>query len=187
MSVDQPVKLRIPVRKCRAATRVYSTNRRSRCTCSRSTPSRASSPPCYLDPQEFSHLEPMAAAAQADLGRAGVTDQIGRCRPPRGTGTKSTWTSSLPIADANVLVSAALARSPQAPSVRILDLALSGELDLITCALLHSDRRSSLSSPRPRLRKYFEADEPRRARDRSQSRGDRLRRPRTSRDPTTTP
>ncbi|MGO9902856.1 MAG: PIN domain-containing protein [Solirubrobacteraceae bacterium] len=46
------------------------------------------------------------------------------------------------VADANVLVSAALARSPQAPSVLILDLALSGELDLITCPLLLSDQRS---------------------------------------------
>lgn len=49
-----------------------------------------------------------------------------------------------------------LARAPQAPSVLILDLALSGALDLITCPLLLSG--ISLVLGRPRLRPYFESD-----------------------------
>ena len=36
------------------------------------------------------------------------------------------------IADANVLVSAALTRSPQAPSALTLDAALTGRIELIT-------------------------------------------------------
>jgi predicted nucleic acid-binding protein len=40
------------------------------------------------------------------------------------------------VADANVLISAALARSPQATSVRTLDAALDGRLELITSPLL---------------------------------------------------
>jgi hypothetical protein len=40
------------------------------------------------------------------------------------------------VADANVLISAALARSPNAPSVVILDAALHSRLELITSPLL---------------------------------------------------
>ena len=40
------------------------------------------------------------------------------------------------VADANVLVSAALARSPQAPSVLTLDAALDGRVELVTSPLL---------------------------------------------------
>jgi hypothetical protein len=40
------------------------------------------------------------------------------------------------VADANVLVSAALARSPQAPSVLTLDAALDGRIELVTSPLL---------------------------------------------------
>lgn len=40
------------------------------------------------------------------------------------------------VADANVLISAALGRSPDAPSVVTLDAALDGRLELITSPLL---------------------------------------------------
>lgn len=40
------------------------------------------------------------------------------------------------VADANVLISAALARSPKAPSVLTLDAALDRRLELITSPLL---------------------------------------------------
>ena len=40
------------------------------------------------------------------------------------------------VADANVLISAALARSPDAPSVLVLDAALDGRVELITSPLL---------------------------------------------------
>ena len=36
------------------------------------------------------------------------------------------------VADANVLISAALARSPNVPSVQTLDAALNGRLELVT-------------------------------------------------------
>jgi putative PIN family toxin of toxin-antitoxin system len=61
------------------------------------------------------------------------------------------------VADANVLVSAALSRSPQAPSVLTLDAALDGRVELITSPLLLREITSVLS--RPRLRKYVSADE----------------------------
>jgi predicted nucleic acid-binding protein len=61
------------------------------------------------------------------------------------------------VADANVLVSAALSRSPQAPSVLTLDAALDGRAELITSPLLLREITSVLS--RPRLRKYVSADE----------------------------
>jgi hypothetical protein len=51
------------------------------------------------------------------------------------------------VADANVLISAALARSPNAPSVLILDAALDGRLELITHRLCCA--RSPTSSPDP--------------------------------------
>ncbi len=61
------------------------------------------------------------------------------------------------VADANVLVSAAIARSPQAPSVLVLDAALDGRVELVTSPLLLREITSVLS--RPRLRKYVSADE----------------------------
>jgi putative PIN family toxin of toxin-antitoxin system len=61
------------------------------------------------------------------------------------------------VADANVLVSAALARSPQAPSVLILDAALDGRIELVTSPALLREVTKVLA--RPRLRKYVSADE----------------------------
>lgn len=61
------------------------------------------------------------------------------------------------VADANVLISAALARSPQAPSVLTLDAAIDGRLGLITPPLLLQEIASVLA--RPRLQKYISADE----------------------------
>ena len=61
------------------------------------------------------------------------------------------------VADANVLVSAAIARSPQAPSVLTLDAALDGRAELVTSPLLLREITSVLS--RQRLRKYVSADE----------------------------
>ena len=52
------------------------------------------------------------------------------------------------VADANVLISAALARSPNAPSVLILDAALDGRLDLITSPqLLRRDHERAQTPP----------------------------------------
>jgi uncharacterized protein len=61
------------------------------------------------------------------------------------------------VADANVLISAALARSPQAPSVLTLDAALDGRLELITSPLLLQEIATVLA--RPRLQKYLSAEE----------------------------
>ncbi|HWE11940.1 MAG TPA: putative toxin-antitoxin system toxin component, PIN family [Solirubrobacteraceae bacterium] len=61
------------------------------------------------------------------------------------------------VADANVLVSAALARSPQAPSVLTLDAALDGRLELITSPLLLQE--IALVLGRPRLQKYLSVEE----------------------------
>jgi putative PIN family toxin of toxin-antitoxin system len=61
------------------------------------------------------------------------------------------------VADANVLISAALARSPQAPSVLTLDAALDGRLELITSPTLL--REIAIVLARPRLQKYLTADE----------------------------
>lgn len=61
------------------------------------------------------------------------------------------------VADANVLISAALARSPNAPSVLILDAALDGRLELITSPALLREIADVLA--RPRLRKYLTTDE----------------------------
>jgi uncharacterized protein len=61
------------------------------------------------------------------------------------------------VADANVLVSAALARSPQAPSVLTLDAALDGRIELVTSPLLLQEIAIVLA--RPRLQKYLSADE----------------------------
>ena len=61
------------------------------------------------------------------------------------------------VADANVLISAALARSPNAPSVLILDAALDGRLELITSPTLLREIAGVLA--RPRLRKYLTTGE----------------------------
>src|SRR5450755_2676119 len=61
------------------------------------------------------------------------------------------------VADANVLISAALARSPNAPSVVILEAALDGRLDLVTSPQLLGEITNVLK--RPRLRKYLSTDE----------------------------
>jgi uncharacterized protein len=61
------------------------------------------------------------------------------------------------VADANVLVSAALARSPQAPSVLTLDAALDGRIELVTSPLLL--REVAMVLARPRLQKYLSAEE----------------------------
>jgi putative PIN family toxin of toxin-antitoxin system len=61
------------------------------------------------------------------------------------------------VADANVLVSAALARSPQAPSALTLDAALDSRLELITSPLLLQEIATVLA--RPRLQKYLSAQE----------------------------
>lgn len=61
------------------------------------------------------------------------------------------------LADANVLVSAALARSPDAPSVRILDAGLTGRVELVVSPALLAEIESVLT--RPRLRRYVSAEE----------------------------
>lgn len=61
------------------------------------------------------------------------------------------------VADANVLVSAAIARSPQAPSVLTLDAALDGRIELVTSPLLLREIATVLA--RPRLQKYVSAEE----------------------------
>ncbi|HYB28065.1 MAG TPA: putative toxin-antitoxin system toxin component, PIN family [Solirubrobacteraceae bacterium] len=61
------------------------------------------------------------------------------------------------VADANILVSAALARSPQAPSALTLDAALDGRIELVTSPLLLQEVAMVLA--RPRLRKYLSPEE----------------------------
>lgn len=61
------------------------------------------------------------------------------------------------VADANVLVSAALARSPLAPSALVLDAVLDGRLELLSSPMLLSEIVSVLE--RPRLRRYLSLDE----------------------------
>jgi hypothetical protein len=61
------------------------------------------------------------------------------------------------VADANVLVSAALARSPEAPSVMALDAALDGRLELVTSPKLLAEVANVLG--RTRLRRYLSTDE----------------------------
>lgn len=61
------------------------------------------------------------------------------------------------VVDANVLVSAALARDPRAPSVLVLDAVIDERLDLVLSPTLLAEITSVLS--RPRLRRYVsEAD-----------------------------
>lgn len=54
------------------------------------------------------------------------------------------------VADANVLVSAALSRSPEAPSVLIIEAVLEEEIELVTSPLLLAALAEVLA--RPRLR-----------------------------------
>jgi putative PIN family toxin of toxin-antitoxin system len=61
------------------------------------------------------------------------------------------------VADANVLVSAALARSPQAPSALVMDAALDGRLELVTSPLLL--REIAIVLLRPRFRRYLSVEE----------------------------
>ena len=61
------------------------------------------------------------------------------------------------VADANVLVSAAITRSPQAPSVLTLDAALDGRVELVTSPLLL--REVTIVLARPRLQRYVSPDE----------------------------
>jgi putative PIN family toxin of toxin-antitoxin system len=61
------------------------------------------------------------------------------------------------VADANVLVSAAIARSSQAPSVLTLDAALDGRVELVTSPLLL--REVTVVLARPRLQKYVSPEE----------------------------
>ena len=61
------------------------------------------------------------------------------------------------VADANVLVSAALARSPQAPSALTLDAALDERIELIISPQLLQEVAIVLA--RPRLRKYLSPEE----------------------------
>jgi len=64
------------------------------------------------------------------------------------------------VADANVLVSAALARSPSAPSALVLDAALDGRLDIVTSPTLLAEVAGVLT--RPRLARYLSGPEARR-------------------------
>jgi len=61
------------------------------------------------------------------------------------------------VADANALVSAALARSPQAPSPLTLEAALDGRIELVTSPLLFQEIATVLA--RPRLQKHLSAEE----------------------------
>lgn len=57
------------------------------------------------------------------------------------------------LADANVLISAALGRSARAPSALILEAALDDKIELLVSAALLAELRSVLA--RPRLRRYL--------------------------------
>jgi putative PIN family toxin of toxin-antitoxin system len=61
------------------------------------------------------------------------------------------------LADANVLVLAALSRDPRAPSVLVLEAALDGRIELITSPALLGELASVLA--RPRLRRYLSLQE----------------------------
>jgi putative PIN family toxin of toxin-antitoxin system len=64
------------------------------------------------------------------------------------------------VLDANVLVSAALARDPAAPSVRALDALLDGRIEVVGCPALLGEVASVLG--RDRLRRFLSIDEARR-------------------------
>jgi putative PIN family toxin of toxin-antitoxin system len=61
------------------------------------------------------------------------------------------------VADANVFVSAALGRSPQSPSVRIINAAIDGRIELVMSPALLGEIADVLS--RPRIRKRLTADD----------------------------
>lgn len=61
------------------------------------------------------------------------------------------------VADANVLVSAAIGRSPDAPSARLFDAALDDRVELVTSPMLLAEIASVLR--RPRLRRYLSLDD----------------------------
>ncbi len=61
------------------------------------------------------------------------------------------------VADANVFVSAALGRSPQAPSVRIINAALDGRVELVMSPALLAEIADVLA--RPRIRKRISAED----------------------------
>lgn len=61
------------------------------------------------------------------------------------------------VADANILVSAALGRSAQSPSVRIIDAALDGRIELVMSPALLKEIADVLS--RPRIRKRLSAED----------------------------
>ncbi len=61
------------------------------------------------------------------------------------------------VADANVFVSAALARSPQAPSVRIINAALDGRVELVMSPALLAEIADVLA--RPRIRKRISVED----------------------------
>ena len=61
------------------------------------------------------------------------------------------------VADANIFVSAALGRSPESPSVRIIDAALDGRIELVMSPALLEEIADVLS--RPRIRKRLSAED----------------------------
>jgi len=61
------------------------------------------------------------------------------------------------VADANVFVSAALGRSPESPSVRIVNAVLDGRIELVMSPSLLAEVADVLS--RPRIRKRLSADD----------------------------
>jgi predicted nucleic acid-binding protein len=64
------------------------------------------------------------------------------------------------VLDANVLVSAALARDPAAPSVRAFDALLDGRIEAVGCPALLGEVAAVLR--RERLRRYLSIEEARR-------------------------
>jgi uncharacterized protein len=64
------------------------------------------------------------------------------------------------LADANVLVSAAIPKDPDSPPALVLDAALDGRIELVTSPGLLAEIASVLS--RPRMRRYLSLDEARR-------------------------
>jgi putative PIN family toxin of toxin-antitoxin system len=61
------------------------------------------------------------------------------------------------VADANILVSAALGRSPESPSVRIVDAALDGRIELVMSPALLEETADVLS--RPRIQRRLSAED----------------------------
>lgn len=61
------------------------------------------------------------------------------------------------VADANVFVSAALGRSPESPSVRIINAALDGRIELVMSPALLAEVANVLS--RPRIRRRLSAED----------------------------